>query len=90
MPDKDIINRAHVLLESKYEDEDADAVIHGLIAEVQALRGAMSRSDAVMSDLIRANGRWSTLAGFLYGLVEMNCTGFAMQIAQKKWDDAHA
>jgi hypothetical protein len=90
MPDKDIISRAHVLLESKYEDEDADAVIHGLIAEVQALRGAMSRSDAVMSDLIRANGRWSTLAGFLYGLVEMNCTGFAMQIAQKKWDDAHA
>jgi hypothetical protein len=90
MPDKDIINRAHVLLESKYEDEDADAVIHGLIAEVQALRGAMSRSDAVMSDLIRANGRWSTLAGFLYGLVEMNCTGFAMQIAQKKWEEAHA
>jgi hypothetical protein len=90
MPDKDIINRAHVLLESKYEDEDADAVIHGLIAEVQALRGAMSRSDAMMSALIHANGQWSTLAGFLYGVVEMNCTGRAMEIAQKKWLEAHA
>ncbi len=68
----------------------AAEVIDAALAELRRLRGAMSRSDAVMSALIRANGRWSTLAGFLYGLVEMNCTGRAMEIAQKKWEEAHA
>ncbi len=90
MPDKDIIDRAHELITSEYESEPADDVIRGLIAEVLALRGVTARSDAVMSALIRANGRWSTLAGFLYGVVEMNCTGRAMEIAQKKWEEAHA
>jgi hypothetical protein len=90
MPEIDIIDRANELITSGYESEPADDVVHGLIAEVLALRGLVSRSDAEVSVLIRANGRWSTLAGFLYGVLEMNCTGFAMQIAQKKWDDAHA
>jgi hypothetical protein len=90
MPDKDIIDRANELIASWHESEPADDVIRGLIFEVMALRGVVSRSDAVMSALIRANGRWSTLAGFLYGVVEMNCTGLAMEIAQKKWEEAHA
>jgi hypothetical protein len=90
MPDKDIIDRAHALIASWHESEPADDVVRGLIAEVLALRGVMSRSDVVMSDLIRANGRWSTLAGFLYGVVEMNCTGLAMEIAHKKWEEANA
>jgi hypothetical protein len=90
MPDKDIIDRANELIASWHESEPADDVVRGLIAEVLALRGVAARSDAVMSALIRANGRWSTLAGFLYGLVEMNCTGRAMEIAQKKWEESHA
>jgi hypothetical protein len=74
-------------------DEDyytAAEVIDAALAELRRLRGAMSRSDAMMSALIHANGQWSTLAGFLYGVVEMNCTGRAMEIAQKKWLEAHA
>jgi hypothetical protein len=81
-------------------DEDyytAAEVIYAAIAELRRLRGlvsradaVMSRSDAMMSALIHANGQWSTLAGFLYGVVEMNCTGRAMEIAQKKWEEAHA
>ena len=90
MPDKDIIDRANELIASGYESEPADDVVDGLIAEVLALRGLTARSDAAVSALVRANGRWSTLAGFLYGVVEMNCTGHAMGIARKKWDDAHA
>jgi hypothetical protein len=90
MPDKDIIDRAHALIASWHGSEPADDVVRGLIAEVLALRGVTARSDAMMSALIRANGQWSTLAGFLYGVLEMNCTGFAMQIARKKWEEAHA
>jgi hypothetical protein len=90
MPEIDIIDRAHELLTSEYESEPADDVVRGLIAEVLALRGVTARSDAVMSALIRANGRWSTLAGFLYGVVEMTCDGHAMQFARKKWEEAHA
>ena len=85
----DIINRAHVLLESQYEDEDSDAVIHGLISEVLALRGVAARSDAAVSALVKANGRWSTLAGFLYGLMATNCERRAMELATKKWEEAH-
>jgi hypothetical protein len=90
MPEIDIIDRAHALIASGYESEPADDVVRGLISEVTALRGVAARSDAVMSALIHANGRWSTLAGFLYGVLEMNCTGRAMEIAQKKWLEAHA
>jgi hypothetical protein len=90
MPEIDIVDRAHELMTSEYESEPASGVVHGLIAEVLALRGLVSRSDAEVSVLIRANGRWSTLAGFLYGVLEMNCTGRAMEIAQKKWEEAHA
>jgi hypothetical protein len=82
-------------------DEDyctAAEVIDAAIAELRRLRGEVSRSDAEVSALsdaevsalVRANGRWSTLAGFLYGVVEMNCTGRAMEIAQKKWEESHA
>jgi hypothetical protein len=74
-------------------DEDyytAAEVIDAALAELRRLRGLVSRSDAAVSALIRANGQWSTLAGFLYGVVEMNCTGRAMEIAQKKWEEAHA
>jgi hypothetical protein len=74
-------------------DEDyytAAEVIDAALAELRRLRGLVSRSDAAVSALIRANGQWSTLAGFLYGVVEMNCTGRAMKIAQKKWEEAHA
>jgi hypothetical protein len=90
MPEIDIIDRANELIASGHESELTGGVVHGLISEVLALRGLVSRSDAEVSVLIRANGRWSTLAGFLYGLVEMNCTGRAMEIAQKKWEEAHA
>ncbi len=90
MPDKDIIDRANELIASWHESEPADDVIRDLISEVLALRGLVSRSDAEVSALIRSSGRWSTLAGFLYGVVETNCTGLAMQIARKKWEEAHA
>ena len=98
MPDKDTIDRAYELITSRYESELTDDVVHGLIAEVLALRGVTARSDAEVSALsdaevsalVRALCRWSALAGFLYGVVEMNCTGLAMQIAQKKWEEAHA
>ncbi|NCA16928.1 MAG: hypothetical protein EBS90_07760 [Betaproteobacteria bacterium] len=90
MPTSDIIDRAHELLESEYESEPTDDVIRGLIAEVLALRGVAARSDAAVLTLVRANGRWSTLAGFLYGVLEMTCDGHAMKIAQKKWEEAHA
>ena len=90
MPEIDIIDRAHALIASGYESEPAYDVVHGLIAEVLALRGAAARSDAVVSALIRANGRWSALAGFLYGGLEMTCDGHVMQIARKKWEEAHA
>jgi hypothetical protein len=90
MPDKDIIDRANELITSGYESEPADDVVHGLIAEVLTLRAGPAWSDAEVSALIRANVRWSTLAGFLYGVVETNCTGRAMEIAQKKWEEAHA
>jgi hypothetical protein len=82
-------------------DEDyytAAEVIDAALADLRRLRGVTARSDAEVSArsdaevsaLVRANGRWSTLAGFLYGVVEMNCTGRAMEIAQKKWEEAHA
>jgi hypothetical protein len=90
MPDKDIIDRANELVASWPWSEPADDVLRGLIAEVQALRGFTARSDAVISALIRANGRWSALAGFLYGGLEMTCDGHVMQIARKKWEEAHA
>ena len=89
MPQRDIIDRAHTLLESRYEDEDADAVIHGLISEVLALRGVAARSDAAVSALVKANGRWSTLAGFLYGLMTTTCERQALEIARQKWEEAH-
>ena len=90
MPELDIIDRAHTLLATEYESEPTDDVVRGLIAEVLALRGVAARSDAAVSALVRANGRWSTLAGFLYGVLEMNCTGHAMKVAKKKWEEAHA
>ena len=90
MPEPDIIDRAHALIASGYEADPADDVIRDLISEVMALRGVAKRSDAAVSALIRANGRWSTLAGFLYGVLEMTCDGHAMKIARKKWEEAHA
>ena len=90
MPEIDIIVRAHALIASDYESEPTDDVIRGLIAEVLALRGVAARSDAAVSALIRANGRWSTLAGFLYGLMERNANEHAWSVATKKWEEAHA
>jgi len=90
MPKRDIIDRAYALIASEYESESTDDVVRGLIAEVMALRGVTARSDAAVSALVRANGRWSTLAGFLYGLMTRTCERQALEIARKKWEEAHA
>jgi len=90
MPEIDIIDRAYALIASEYESESTDDVVRGLIAEVLALRGVAARSDAAVSALVRANGRWSTLAGFLYGLMTRTCERQALEIARQKWEEAHA
>lgn len=90
MPELDIIDRAHTLLATEYESEPTDDVVRGLIAEVLALRGVAARSDAAVAALVRANGRWSTLAGFLYGLMTRTCERQALEIARQKWEEAHA
>lgn len=99
MPEIDIIDRARMLLSSMPEaeptddvvqSEPTDDVIRDLISEVLALRGVAARSDAAVAALIRANGRWSTLAGFLYGLMTRTCERQALEIAREKWEEAHA
>ncbi len=90
MPKRDVTDRARALIESGYESESPDNVVGDLISEVLALRGVASRSDAAVSALIKANGRWSTLAGFLYGLMTRTCERQALEIARQKWEEAHA
>ena len=89
MPKRDIIDRALALIESGYESELPHNVVRDLISEVLALRGVAARSDAAVSALVKANGRWSTLAGFLYGLMATNCERRVMELATKKWKEAH-
>jgi len=90
MPKRDVIDRAYALIQNESHAEHPDHVVRDLISEVLALRAVAARSDAAVAALVRANGRWSTLAGFLYGVLEMNCTGHAMKVAKKKWEEAHA
>jgi hypothetical protein len=90
MPKRDIIDRAYAVIQNEHHAEDSDHVIRDLISEVMALRGVAARSDAAVSALVRANGRWSTLAGFLYGLMTRTCERQALEIARQKWEEAHA
>lgn len=90
MPKRDVIDRAYALIQNESHAEHPDHVVRDLISEVLTLRGVAARTDAAVSALVRANGRWSTLAGFLYGLMTRTCERQALEIAREKWEEAHA